>query len=952
MKNTGHLIALILMILAGLTAEAQVNSTTSGGPWNSGGTWVNGFIPGPGDDVIINGPVQVTFGAACNNITVMATGSLTSSSSASWTLTVNGSIINWGSITDNIPANTRLYINVYSDIENHGIWQNFGVYACGVTDSYIGADQPFEMKQFYNSKSTANILALSSLTFSTTLINFNFTNLTFVYGYELHLENAAELRDISLGESTTLYGDGTTLLYNVSASLISFNGAHNIGQGCSFNEAYNYGLLQNYPTATAGVISSGVLVNSGEIRDNPVFGDLLINFSGNLDNEGVWTNHQLNATGSADQFIWGANPFEVDYLDHNNTSGDIITLGNVTFRGTNLRFYGRNLVSGGLNPLTTLEGPGNAHEVNFLLGGYTLHPDGSYYFTYCTFDNANVEGILNLGNQCVFTGNLVNSGTVRNVEASSYTTQILCDVYNNGTISDHPGSGTLITELSGSVMSNSGTWSNQQIHLMSPGDQAIFASSPIAAPFFSSLKSSGKVMVYSNCEFSGTQIDMNNDTLILAEGITLSLINNTVVNEAVILSFFTSSGLYMDGLGYLSNCTLGLPTLYGTVQFANNVQVTGGLINYGTLQNDPSDDRTASIQGDVKNFGSIGNHAGGGSLTLEITGDISQQGTSWQNSQTRLTGSQDQYVFLMNNTDITSQIRLYSMITAGSYLWHRDNMALTGSDPLFSGHDNTILTFLQPVGSIYSGDYQCITGNGDSRHITIQDMYSELILNVIVFLQGPFSGSGMMSATLNTGGQLPLSQPYNLPPWNYTGTENVASMPSPDIVDWVLLELRDAPDAASATPATIIAQQAGLLRTDGAITGLDGISPLSFPGLSVAYNLFAVVWHRNHLGVMSAVPLIENSGVYSYDFTTSGTQAFGGTLAHKQVAPGVWGMIAADGSADGQVNNTDKNEVWAVQAGSTGYKAGDFNMDSQVNNTDKNDLWKPNTGLSSQVPPY
>ncbi|MBN1340883.1 MAG: hypothetical protein JXA03_16265, partial [Bacteroidales bacterium] len=62
------------------------------------------------------------------------------------------------------------------------------------------------------------------------------------------------------------------------------------------------------------------------------------------------------------------------------------------------------------------------------------------------------------------------------------------------------------------------------------------------------------------------------------------------------------------------------------------------------------------------------------------------------------------------------------------------------------------------------------------------------------------------------------------------------------------------------------------------------------------------------------------------------------------------GMTGADGNADQQINNGDKNDVWIQQAGTGGYKAGDFNLDAQVNNGDKNDVWVPNTGLGGQVP--
>ncbi|MBC8487309.1 MAG: hypothetical protein H8D45_14865 [Bacteroidetes bacterium] len=60
-------------------------------------------------------------------------------------------------------------------------------------------------------------------------------------------------------------------------------------------------------------------------------------------------------------------------------------------------------------------------------------------------------------------------------------------------------------------------------------------------------------------------------------------------------------------------------------------------------------------------------------------------------------------------------------------------------------------------------------------------------------------------------------------------------------------------------------------------------------------------------------------------------------------------MISADANADGDVNSGDKT-IWTNQAGTKGYKSGDFNMNGQVSNTDKNELWLPNIGEGSQVP--
>ncbi|MCD4735002.1 MAG: agmatine deiminase family protein, partial [Bacteroidales bacterium] len=230
-------------------------------------------------------------------------------------------------------------------------------------------------------------------------------------------------------------------------------------------------------------------------------------------------------------------------------------------------------------------------------------------------------------------------------------------------------------------------------------------------------------------------------------------------------------------------------------------------------------------------------------------------------------------------------------------------------------------------------------------HFNVTSGYS---VDIRVFLEGPYFTPEMHNY-LNLYGLVPLSQPYNTAPWNYFGSESVVSIPNPDIIDWLLVEFRDAPNAASANGSTIIKRVAAFLLKNGNIRDLDGSSLLTF-NESVNNNLFAVIIHRNHLGVISAFPLNLSGNQYSYDFTTGSEQAHGGILAQHEVFSGVWAMIGGDSDADGQVTNGDKLDVWASQAGMSGYLSGDMNMDSGVNNGDKNDVWVPNGGLGSQVP--
>jgi hypothetical protein len=220
-------------------------------------------------------------------------------------------------------------------------------------------------------------------------------------------------------------------------------------------------------------------------------------------------------------------------------------------------------------------------------------------------------------------------------------------------------------------------------------------------------------------------------------------------------------------------------------------------------------------------------------------------------------------------------------------------------------------------------------------------------LDIKVWLEGPFNGSEM-NTDLTGLADFPLLQPYNLPPWNYNGDESITIIPD-NCVDWVLVELRDTTFGSPTSVATTINRQAALLLNDGRIVKPDGSSKLQFDS-TLLNQLYVVIRHRNHLGILSAFPLIYDMGVYRYDFTTSYLQVYGGINACKELIPGVWGMIAGDADGSGIIEDTDKTLVWETSAGGFGYLSSDLNLDGQSDNKDKDDYWLPNLGKGTMVP--
>lgn len=101
--------------------------------------------------------------------------------------------------------------------------------------------------------------------------------------------------------------------------------------------------------------------------------------------------------------------------------------------------------------------------------------------------------------------------------------------------------------------------------------------------------------------------------------------------------------------------------------------------------------------------------------------------------------------------------------------------------------------------------------------------------------------------------------------------------------------LEGAYDDASATMETALNAGAALpgwpkaffLKSDGLIVDLDGTSQPGMGSSTVTKSLFIIIRHRNHLAILSSVGATLTGDVYSYDFTTSLAQAYGGAAGYK-----------------------------------------------------------------------
>jgi hypothetical protein len=225
------------------------------------------------------------------------------------------------------------------------------------------------------------------------------------------------------------------------------------------------------------------------------------------------------------------------------------------------------------------------------------------------------------------------------------------------------------------------------------------------------------------------------------------------------------------------------------------------------------------------------------------------------------------------------------------------------------------------------------------------------VVSAKIYLQGPFIADSM-STTLGASGFIPLKQPYNSPPWNYAGTEQVDHVP-PGIVDWVLIEVRTG--NPSSPPMTMVARRAAFVKQNGALVDLDGISPVSIPSLSPG-SYYIVVRHRNHLAIMSANATDISKVSSQYIFTAAQGSAYSTDPvlhpAMKDLGGGRYGMFTGDANCDGQITKSD-GDAWLANSGSaaTGYVQTDFNCDGQNTTRDFNPwLLNSKRGVATQVP--
>ena len=248
--------------------------------------------------------------------------------------------------------------------------------------------------------------------------------------------------------------------------------------------------------------------------------------------------------------------------------------------------------------------------------------------------------------------------------------------------------------------------------------------------------------------------------------------------------------------------------------------------------------------------------------------------------------------------------------------------------------------FAQPISSpgIFNGG----SGDGYARNSAVNVHAS---VQAMALLEGPWNtGTQLMNDNLRVAGLIPLVEPYTALGYPQAGggggeLTSLTTISNVGAIDWVRAELRDGSD-----PSVLIAVRHALLQPSGYLidpfTGDDFIQFDALPG-----NYYLAIRHRNHLGVMTGVPVLLSSGpAVQLSFTTTASSTYG-TEAEQSVGnfKCLWPGNAKWTNGTQQIKyvgaNNDRDVVLTRVGGATptgiaaGYLIEDINLDGVVKYT-------------------
>ena len=638
MKNI--FIVLVAILILSLTLKAQIHSTLVGGEWNNVNTWIEGIIPGSGNDVIIQGPVVQHSVSGynisseyCNNLTITSSGSLRNGDygggAGTFPVIVGGNIVNDGTVA-NGPSD-YLKIVISGDLENNNIWMPYETefQTSSNHNLSLGVGKSFGSKIINNG--SPSFTALTDMLFTC-----DFTSNGNLYRDHFYLngqifnvgDHSIEMQQCLINKGTLL-GDfeilGTFTVgwadgYDIRDTLV-FEGNITVTDTLSGNiYGGGYGI---YKLKVVGnIINNGVIKDDYDI-DNPLNNDdLNLLITGNITNNGKWDCNYTTLIGNSTQSIYQADNKQFDTYYTVLNSSDIITaLSDITItKDFNLNG-------------SILDMQDNVLAINGWLYNGTITNtklQNGFLQNINSLNTLRITGKVSVDIGNVFQNTVIVEDTLQSNEygggSTVFTLPILGDITNYGVIKNINNGDMLSLEVSGNI-NNNGVWQNSFTKFSGTQDQNIEQTNgkKFTTDFIdldslseviaiSNLKIEGNFNInHSNLQMNNHEIDINGN---LHGGNILSskIKNATISNLNAYDSIETRGVVVIDDGNYFYGNLVVTDTLqsqvYGGGAHTYVLKIFGYVINYGLIRNEPAQNENLAlqIQGSIMNKGEWTNY--------------------------------------------------------------------------------------------------------------------------------------------------------------------------------------------------------------------------------------------------------------------------------------------------------------------------------------------------------
>jgi hypothetical protein len=476
------LLAMVFCLSPGLAGASLISSTAAGGFWAVGSSWVGGVVPGPGDDVIIAGPVHVTGAQSCASLQVDAAGLLRSASSGPASLSVAGAVANAGQIANGSSPYTAFTLEVGGDLSSGGTWANVLTRITGSDERHLSqeAGAVFTSDLVYAAGAAGDLLVDTPFAITGDL-ELGLGRLVLGAACPLTVSQGRVIGELRMN-GNALYAENYSYLQNATLDAAVLHGAWPVAGSAHFTGGLTL-MGQLSPSNTSGgghATIEGGLINEGLIT-NTTYG-LTMEVAGNIVNNGVINNSWVQLDGaSVHHLSMGPDGlFDASMFLPEFQGGDIVA-------DTPLRFRDGLSLAGGTLTLApgadlTFIGWGSVGSGTLYANGNTIDMHGYSSLGDLTIDQAVLTGTVQIGYDTNFTGGLTVADTLQGWPTGFGTAEVEVAglLANEGLIRDSAQVSILLRILGD--LENQGAIECERVEVAGDENQAIGAGPGIAAP--------------------------------------------------------------------------------------------------------------------------------------------------------------------------------------------------------------------------------------------------------------------------------------------------------------------------------------------------------------------------------------------------------------------------------------------------------------------------------------